>query len=73
MSSGYYLTSAFYYFNLGAHMIYILRNRLEAQNIRKEKSNFYFIKSFAYCKISVMQCLSSTLYQTYCCLRILSQ
>ncbi len=37
MSSGYYLTPPFYYFNLGAHMLYIIRNRLEAQNVKKPK------------------------------------
>jgi hypothetical protein len=45
MSSGYYLTPAFYYINLGAHTLYILRNRLEAQNVKKNKC-IIFLKYF---------------------------
>lgn len=40
MSSGAYLATGFMYINMGSHMIFILKNRLEAQGIADDKSTF---------------------------------
>lgn len=42
MSTGTYLTSSFLYINLGSHMMFILKNRLQAQNISPDKSTYIF-------------------------------
>ena len=33
MSAGFYLTSSFIYINMGAEMMFVLSNRMNAQNI----------------------------------------
>ena len=38
MSDGYYYSSGFLYLNAGCHMMFVLKNRLKAQNIQVEKS-----------------------------------
>jgi len=37
MPAGSYLSSSFLYVNLGCHMMFILKNRLQAQGIPAEK------------------------------------
>ncbi len=43
MSAGVYLSNSFTYINLGCHMMFVLKNRIKAQNINDTKGTFVFM------------------------------
>lgn len=43
MSAGFYLTSGFIYLNMGCEMMFVLANRMNAQNIDMNTGKFFFM------------------------------
>jgi hypothetical protein len=42
MSSGFYLVSGMMYINLGCEAMFVLANRMRAQNVDMKSGNYFF-------------------------------